>query len=527
MSSTGKIITFNEVARDELLSGVNILADAVSVTMGPLGMNVVIEIPDSHPIVTKDGVTVAKSVNIRDSFKNLGVEIVKEAASRTADTAGDGTTAATVLARSIFSEGLKMIAAGYSSKDLVSGIRAFSKDIIKNIADMSRPVNGSEEIMQVATISANGEVEIGKLITNAMNKLGADGVITVETAKGFNSDLVIVDGMQINRGYLSPYFVNNTEKMCVEFDNPRVLICNQKISSIHKISHLLEESLRSGSPILIVANDIDGDAMQGLVVNTTRGNLKSCAIRSPGFGNSRVGMVDDLSMMLDTDVIDIDLLEEACLDDIGTCSKIIITRSSTTFIDCPANMENIEERKDLLRDALKNDRLSEDELLVIKIRLSRLAGGVGIIRVGGATEGELSERKDRVDDALSATQAAIDEGIVPGGGVCLLSAISNIDIDSYCEKERSGARVMKNACLSPIKQILNNAGESSDLIIAKIQDDKSQTFGFNVVEGEFCDMIVSGIIDPSKVVRCAIENAVSAACTLLSAGCAMIVDNSE
>jgi chaperonin GroEL len=267
--------------------------------------------------------------------------------------------------------------------------------------------------------------------------------------------------------------------------------------------------------------------MQGLVVNTSRGNLESCAIRSPGFGNSRVGMVDDLSMMLDTGVIDTDMLDKACLDDLGTCSKVIVTRSSTTFIDCPADMEKIEERKTQLRDTLREERLSEDESSVIKIRLARLAGGVGIIRVGGATEGELIERRDRVDDSLSATQAAIDEGVIPGGGVCLLSAISNIFLDNYSENERAGARVMIHACLSPIKQILNNAGESSDLIIAKIQDNKSASFGFNVADGEFCDMIKSGIIDPSKVARCAIENAVSAACTLLSAGCAMIVDNSE
>jgi chaperonin GroEL len=422
-----------------------------------------------------------------------------------------------------------MIAAGYNAKDIAAGIRLCATDVIEKISAASRPVKGSDEIMQVATISANGEVEVGKLITDAMNKLGTDGVITVEMAKGFKSDLIIVEGMQINRGYLSPYFVNNTEKMCVEFENPKILICNQSISSIHKISHLLEEALRSGSPILIIANDIDGDAMQGLVVNTTRGNLKACAIRSPGFGNARIGMVDDLSMMLNTDVVDTanDSLENVSLADLGVCSKAIITRDSATFIDCPASKKDIDKRKKLLRNTIKNERLSEDELSVLKIRLARLAGGVGIIRVGGATEGELIERKDRVDDALSATQAAIDEGVVPGGGVCLLYAASNIDIDSYSEKERAGVRVMKNACSSPIKQILTNAGESSDLIISKILDSNSKSFGFNVSSSEFCEMIDSGIIDPSKVARCAVENSVSAACTLLSAGCSMIVDNSE
>lgn len=529
MAIESKIIEFNESARDNLLQGVNILADAVCVTMGPMGMNVVIEVPGCHPIVTKDGVTVAKSVNVSDSFKNLGIEIVKEAASRTADTAGDGTTTATVIARDIFSEGLKMMAAGYSSRDLTAGIKAASIDIIKAVSDRSRPVKDSDEIMNIATISANGEREVGSLITDAMEKLGVDGVITVETAKGFKSDLVIVEGMQINRGYLSPYFVNNTEKMCVEFENPRILICNQKISSIHKISHLLEESLRSGVPILVIANDIDGDAMQGLVVNSTRGNLKACAIKSPGFGNARVGMVDDLSLMLGTKSYDIsdDKLTELTFDDLGTCSKVIITRSSTTFVDCPAIESDVEERSSQLRDALKDTRLSDDEEIVLKVRLARLAGGVGIIRVGGATEGELIERKDRVDDALSATQAAIDEGIVTGGGLCLLSAIDNFSVDTYEERLRPGATVMKNSCIAPIRQILLNAGESADLIISKIQDSSDPYFGFNVAEGEFCDMISEGIIDPSKVTRCAIENAVSAACTLLSAGCAMIVDQRE
>tara|TARA_B100000214_G_scaffold342844_1_gene290921 strand:- start:91 stop:1683 length:1593 start_codon:yes stop_codon:yes gene_type:complete len=527
MSQESKIINFDILARDKLLEGVNILADAVCVTMGPLGMNVVIESPGNHPVVTKDGVTVAKAVRVKDSFRNLGIDVVKEAASRTAETAGDGTTTATVIARSIFSEGLKMMAAGYSSRDLIKGIKVSSEDIIKNISNISRPVDGSDEIMNVATISANGEKEIGNLITSAVERLGVDGVITVETAKGFKSDLVVVEGMQINRGYLSPYFVNDTEKMSVEFENPRILLCNQKISSIHKISHLLEESLRSGIPILIIANDVDGDAMQGLVVNSTRGNLKACAIKSPGFGNARIGMVDDLSLMLGTKVIDVvdDSISSISLEDLGTCSKVTITRSSATFVDCVAPKSEIEERTKQLREALDDSRISEDEEMVLRVRLARLAGGVGIIRVGGATEGELIERKDRVDDALSATQAAIDEGIVPGGGICLLAAEKSIVPEDYDERLRPGVTVMKKACLSPASQILANAGESSDLVIAKIRDSSDSSYGFNVADGNFCDMIADGIIDPSKVTRCAIENAVSAACTLLSAGCAMIVEN--
>jgi len=526
-SIESKVILFNHETREELLCGVNILADAVSVTMGPMGMNVVIEAPGGHPIVTKDGVTVAKFVKVNDSFKNLGVDIVREAASRTADTAGDGTTTATVIARSIFSEGLKMIAAGYSSKDLIKGIRKASEDVVGYIAETSKPVSNSEEIMNIATISANGESEIGSLITTAMDSLGVDGIITVEKAKGFKSDLHIVDGMQINRGYLSPYFVNNTEKMCVEYENPRILVCNQKISSIHTISHLLEESLRSGTPMLVISDDVEGDAMQGLVVNTTRGTLQACAIKLPGFGNARVGMVDDLCLMIGTTPFDIndDKIKNSTLSDLGTCARAIIDRMNTVFIDCPADKSDIEDRSGDLRSALKNKRITKDEESVIKVRLSRLAGGVGIIRVGGATEGELIERKDRVDDALSATQAAIDEGIIPGGGVCLLGAASSIEIDSYDESFRAGARVMKISCLSPLRQILNNTGESSDLIVAKILESNDPHFGFDVANGDFCNLVEKGIIDPSKVARCAVENAVSAACTLLSAGCAMIVDN--
>lgn len=529
IESDSKNIKFEKETRETLLTGVNTLADAVAVTMGPMGMNVIIETQKGHPIVTKDGVTVAKSVKVRNSSENLGIDVVREAASRTADTAGDGTTTATVLARSIFSEGLKMIAAGYTSRDIVDGVKKASLEVIDFISSSSRPVKDDKEIMSVATISANGESEIGELITTAMNTLGPDGVITVEEAKGFKSDLVVVEGMQINRGYLSPYFVNNTEKMVVEYENPKVLVCNQRLTSIHKIAHLLEESLGSSTPILIVAPDVEGEALQGLVVNTTRGTLKSCAIKSPGFGNARVGMVDDLCLVLNTssqDTID-DSLSNISLEDLGTCSKIVVTRSGTTFVDCPAKKEDIEVRSSEIRDALENPMLSDDERAVLRVRLSRLAGGVGIIRVGGATEGELIERKDRVDDALSATQAAVDEGIVSGGGTCLLRASSSIDIQSYSENLQAGARIMKSACLSPIKQILENAGSPSDLIISKILDQDSTSWGFDASQGEYCDMIDTGVIDPSKVTRCAVENAVSSACTLLSAGCLMTFEDDQ
>ena len=492
-------------------------------------MNVVIEQPASHPIVTKDGVTVAKSVRIKDKFKNLGVDIVKEAAARTADIAGDGTTTSTVIARSLFAEGSKMIAAGYKARDITTGIKKCSSDIIEYIVTNSKDVSNENEIMQVATISANGEKKIGELITEATSRLGSDGVITVEMAKGFISDLIVVEGMQINRGYLSPYFVNNTEKMSVEFENPYIFLCSQKINSIHKISHLLECSLKENKPIVIVAEDVDGEALQGLVLNSTRGSLQVCAIKPPGFGNARVGMMEDLSLMLGTSVFngDEETLKSLQMSDLGTCSKVLITRGATVFVDCTAAEDKIEERQAQLRDALLNPRITEDEENVLRIRLARLAGGVGIIRVGGATEGEVIERKDRVDDALSATQAAIDEGIVPGGGVCLVNAATSIDIESYPERLQPGARAMRNACYSPIAQILKNAGESPDLVISKIQEEKSFGFGFNVITANLCNMFDEGIIDPSKVTRCAIENGVSAACTLLSVGCAMIEEKCE
>ena len=528
-NSDFKSIKFGRETQDSLLSGVNTLADAVAVTMGPMGMNVIIEVEKGHPIVTKDGVTVAKSVKVQNAAENLGIDVVKEAASRTADTAGDGTTTATVLARSIFSEGLKMISAGYSSRDVIKGIKKSSEDIIDFISKSSRPVRGSSEIMSIATISANGETKIGELITSAMDTLGPDGVITVEEAKGFRSELVVVEGMQINRGYLSPYFVNNTEKMTVEFDNPKILICNQRLSSIHKITHLLEASLESAVPILVISPEVEGDAMQGLVVNTTRGTLKACAIKSPGFGNARIGMTDDLCIMLETksyDTID-DSLKEVTLDDLGTCSRIVVSRSGTTFVDCPAEKSKIENRESEIKEALDSKLLSNDERTVLRIRLARLAGGVGIIRVGGATEGELIERRDRVDDSLSATQAAVDEGIVSGGGTCLLRAGESISVGNYDEKYHAGVKIMKSACLSPIRRILENAGEPSDLIISKVLDKKTPSFGFNAATGKYTDMIKSGVIDPSKVTRCAVENAVSAACTLLSAGCIMTLSNTD
>tara|TARA_R110001583_G_scaffold115531_1_gene266025 strand:+ start:4868 stop:6460 length:1593 start_codon:yes stop_codon:yes gene_type:complete len=525
-----KILKFNPDSRSEMLEGVSILASAVGITMGPKGLNVVIENPGSHPIVTKDGVTVAKAVCLKDKLKNLGAEIVKESASRTADTAGDGTTTATVLAHSIFLEGTKMLAAGHTSKSLVSGINSCVSDVILEIEKMSKPIDGNRDILQVATISANGEKEIGELITDAVSRLGSDGVITVERAKGFKSDLVIVEGMQINRGYLSPYFVNDSEKMIVEFENPAILLYNKKISSMSELSSLLEESLQSSRPILIIADDVEGDAMQGLVVNTSRGNLKACAIKSPGFGNARVGMMQDLSLILGSNVYGSGSEEEVGqlkLSDLGTCDKVIITRSDTVFVGGDTSQGLIDERTESLKEALENDRISDDEAGVIRLRLSRLSGGVGIIRVGGATEGELIERKDRVDDALHATQAAIQEGVVPGGGVCLIRASKRIDISKYGENQVPGASIVLKSCESPLRQIVKNAGGVPDVVIEKLSSLESSSDGYDAAIGKFVNMVDAGILDPAKVTRCALENAASAACTLLSVGCTMVYEDQE
>jgi len=525
MNSKSQVIKFNDDSRSELLDGVSILADAVKITMGPSGMNVIIECPGGHPIVTKDGVTVAKSIFLKDKFKNLGVEIVKEASSRTADDAGDGTTTATVLSHAIFSEGVKMMSAGYSSKDIIAGINIYTDKIVENIKSMSRPIKKDDDIMRVATISANGEKEIGELITTAIKKLGKDGIITVEEARGFKSDLVIAEGMQINRGYLSPYFVTDTEKMTCELDNPAIFLCNKKLASIHEISSLLEQSLQSGRPILIVCEDLDGDAMQGLVINTSRGNLVACAIKAPGFGNARVGMMKDLAIILGCEVFgsgDEERIKNISLDDLGKCKKVSITRSSTVFVGSDTDKKDIDDRIELLKLALKNPQLTKDEESVIRIRISRLSGGIGIIRVGGATEGELIERKDRVDDALHATQAALEEGIIPGGGVALLSASKNLNIENDDILFQAGGIVVVRSCESPIRQIVENTGGVPEIVITRIKDASIENFGYDASNGEFGDMFELGIIDPTKVAICALKNAASAACTLLSAGCSMV-----
>ena len=527
MNNTNKIIKFDLQAREDLLEGVNILADAVKITMGPRGRNVVIENPGGHPVLTKDGVTVAKAINLRDSFSNLGVQMIKEAASRTAESAGDGTTAATVLSQSIFAEGLKMLAAGYSEPDLKKGIDMAVCEVMKNLLKMSLKISKDEEIKQVACISANGEKEIGDLIFEAISSVGRDGVVTVEDAKGFNSSLTIVDGMQIERGYLSPYFVNNQDRMTADFENPYILLCNFKIDSMNNIMPLLEKSVSSKNPLLIVADDVEGDAMKGLVVNKTRGILKVCAIRSPGFGESRVNMLEDLASVLGTHVYSHssgESLEDIQIEDLGKCKKVVVGRSASIFVGGSGDAKRIDDRVNSIKSQLEDVTLSEDETNFLKLRLSRLAGGVAVLRVGGATESELRERKDRVDDALSATQAAIEEGIVPGGGVALVRASSNLSHQESIDGVSAGFEIVRRACLSPLKQIILNSGGSPELILEKIKKIKKKSYGYNALLDTFGDMFDMGIIDPTKVVRSALKNASSAASMMLTVGCTVVED---
>ena len=524
---SNKDLKFTDTARTELLRGVNTLADAVKVTMGPKGQNVVIENPGGYPILTKDGVTVARSVNLSDRFANLGVQMAKEAASRTAESAGDGTTTATVLTRAIFAEGIKMISAGHPVDRIKEGIQEAAKDIVASISKQAMPVSKTEEIVQVGTISANGETKIGELLAEAMNLVGSDGVVTVEEAKGFETTLTVVDGVQLDRGYMSPYFINNEHAASVELEDPYILVSNRRFSSINELVPLLEKIVSSQRPLLVIADEIENEAMQGLVVNVMRGTLKGCAIKAPGLGEYRYSFLEDLSVLLGTKVVtqaDTDMMKTLTINDLGQCKKVVITRSTTTFVDCAGDEKKIKERVKDLRKILAGPGTSKNDKDIINSRLSKLNSGVAVLRVGGATEMELKERKDRVDDALNATQAAVEEGIVPGGGVALVRASQELDVDNYDVLIQPGIRIIKAACQAPLTQIVQNAGGSAEVVIDKITS-TSQNVGYDAKNALYKDMFEAGIIDPAKVVRCAVENAASSASMMLSVGCAMVEDS--
>ena len=530
MDSTLKSLEFGKDSRDHLLEGVKTLCDAVRVTLGPRGNNVVIEQHGGPPLVTKDGVTVARSINLRDKFANLGAQIVKEAASRACDVAGDGTTTATVLTHSIFSEGQRLMSAGFPSLDLRRGIEDSVDLVTQELREMSRSVTGPEEIESVGTISANGEREIGRLLVQAMGLVGNSGIITVEEAKGFATSLHVTEGAEIDRGYISPYFVTDQDKMVCEMKDPFVLVTNKKISTMREIVPLLEKCLSESKPLLIVADDVEGEALQGLVMNKAKGILSVCVVRAPEFGDSRVPALEDLATLLGCELFiggDGELTKLGT-ESLGRCSRIEVNRNKTLFIQPAGDKVRIEERVESLREQLKSPLTDEYTAQVINRRLSRLAGSVAVIRVGGATELEVKERKDRVDDALHATRAAVESGILPGGGTSLVQASKSLKrlergtTDGY----RAGVGIVRKACTAPLRQILENAGVPHEKIIDRAVKE-TRGVGFDASKLEWCNMYDRGIIDPAKVVISSLEHATSAGLLLLSVGASIVDDPSE
>ena len=520
---TLKVVKFNHDVRDAVKEGVSTLAAAVRTTMGPQGKTVLIERPGQHPIVTKDGVTVAKSINLRNQFQNLGVQVVKEAASRSAEEAGDGTTTATVLAHAIYESGLRMISSGEDSVNLRKSIEHAVEDVVRELKSSSRKLKTKKELKQIAMISCNGEEEVAELITKAIHQVKSSGNVIVEEAKGYKSDLSIVEGVQIDRGYLSPYFITDQDKMCVLMENAYVFLCNKKLETMKDILKPLELVLETGKSILVVANEIENEALQGMVINRVKGNLKVCAIKSPGFGNARHDMLHDISAVTGAKVFDdTDDMSDFSIEDLGKCKKIIVKRSTTLFVASKETEGRVKSRLEAIKNRIKSYEVEENELEVLQYRLKQLSGGIAVLRVGAATEAEMIERRDRVDDALHATRAALEEGIVPGGGVSLVFASQNIKPNNSTEE--AGYSIVKQACLAPLRQIIKNTGKSADLVIEKICESESKEYGYDARNEKYGDMFFLGVIDPLKVVRCALQNASSAATLLLTSDCAMIED---
>lgn len=532
MDTTFRNLVFGDNARSRIQRGVNILADAVKVTMGPRGQNVIIERESGPPHLTKDGVTVAQSIDLRDRFENLGAQMVKEAAQRSAEIAGDGTTTSTVLAQEIYNEGLKMIAAGFEQSEVCKGIADAASVIVCAIDDMSNPIESDDEIVHVGTISANGDREIGDLIAKALSSVGRDGTVTVEEAKGFDSSLDVVEGTHLTRGYLSPYFVTNQERLLCELDNPYVILINKTISSVKEILPLLERLHEERRPALLIVDDLDPEALQALAVNKLKGVLSVCAIKAPEFGDARVHTFDDLSVLTGSPVLNAASFEgsnglSSCA--LMTCRRAIISKTSTTLVGCKSSSETaLEDRVLSLRNKLNDPSLQGPERETVQRRLSRVSGGVAVLRIGGSTEIELKERKDRVDDALHATQAAISEGIVPGGGTALLRTSKSLDklIQKGNESYNCGVRIMRGACEAPMRQIVINAGSAPDIIVEKVKKLKGN-MGYDARSESYRDMLEGGIVDPTKVVKSAVKHAASVACNLLSIGCAITYDAGE
>lgn len=512
-----KEINFSDSARNKLYEGVKQLSDAVKVTMGPRGRNVLIQKSYGAPTITKDGVSVAKEVELTDPVANMGAQLVKEVASKTADAAGDGTTTATVLAYSIFKEGLRNITAGANPIEVKRGMDKASQAIIEELKKGSKKVGGKEEIAQVATISANSDEKIGNLIAEAMEKVGKDGVITVEEAKGINDELSVVEGMQFDRGYLSPYFVTNSEKMNAQLDNPYILLTDKKITSMKDILPLLESTMKSGKPLLIIAEDIEGEALTTLVVNKLRGVLNVAAVKAPGFGDRRKEMLKDIAILTGGQVISEELgktLENASIEDLGQAGRIVIDKDNTTIVDGKGKAEEVTARVGQIRTQIESTT-SDYDREKLQERLAKLSGGVAVIKVGAASEVEMKEKKDRVDDALSATKAAVEEGIVIGGGAALIRAAQKVSL-SLSGDEKIGYEIIFRAIKAPMKQIAENAGYDAGVVVNHVEEAKEDSYGFNASTGEYVDMFKAGIIDPLKVARVALQNAVSVSSLLLT-----------
>ncbi len=524
-----KEVRFSTDARARMLRGVDILAEAVKVTLGPKGRNVVIDKSFGAPRITKDGVTVAKEIELADKFENMGAQMVKEVASKANDMAGDGTTTATVLAQAIVREGSKAVAAGMNPMDLKRGVDLAVEAIVTDLAKRSKKISSSGEVAQVGTISANGEADIGQMIAKAMEKVGNEGVITVEEAKSLETELDVVEGMQFDRGYLSPYFITNADKMICELENPYILIHEKKLSGLQPLLPVLETVVQSGRPLLIVAEDVEGEALATLVVNKLRGGLKVSAVKAPGFGDRRKAMLEDIAILTNGQVISEDLgikLENVTLQMLGQAKRVTIEKENTTIVDGAGKKKDIEARCGQIRAQI-DETTSDYDREKLQERLAKLAGGVAVIRVGGATEVEVKERKDRVDDAMHATRAAVEEGIVPGGGVALLYAIKALSkVQPANDDQRVGVEIVRKAIQVPARQIAENAGTDGSIVVGKLLESKDANWGFDAQSGEYADLVKRGIIDPTKVVRVALQNAASVAGLLITTE-AMVAEKPE
>jgi chaperonin GroEL len=520
-----KDVYFASDARDRMLRGVNTLANAVKVTLGPKGRNVIIEKSFGAPRSTKDGVTVAKEIELTDRFENLGAQLIREVASKTNDKAGDGTTTATVLAQAIVVEGLKSVAAGMNPMDLKRGVDKAVAKVVEEIKHSAKKVTTNAEISQVGTISANGDTEVGEMIAKAMAKVGNEGVITVEEAKTAETELDVVEGMQFDRGYLSPYFITNAEKMEADLEEPMILLFEKKLSSLQPLLPVLEAVVQSGRPLLIIAEDVEGEALATLVVNKLRGGLRVAAVKAPGFGDRRKAMLEDIAILTGGQLISEDLgikLENVTLEMLGKAKKVTITKDDTTLVDGAGDKAAIEGRISQIKKQIE-DTTSDYDKEKLQERLAKLAGGVAVVRVGGSTEVEVKEKKDRVDDALNATRAAVEEGIVPGGGVALLKASKVLDgFKGDNDDQEAGVAIVRRALQAPIRQIAENAGVEGSIVVGKVLENASATFGFNAQTEEYVDMVQAGVIDPAKVVRTALQDAASVAGLMITTEAAIV-----